>query len=229
MSVRRRPTARSMRPMSRDDVTMFVPSAITTISGQRAAAAALAQDREPLGRVARAARVDLEALARQHAGPRRASPSRRSRAGRCRPARRWRLCGARSRSPGPAPPRRRRARARSTTRAIASGGRRHFSYRPRVVAWKKRINDALAKTTGYHLERAPRSERRRRGGRRPRRGLRKGDRLVQRARLRHVHAALRLDAPARAAEQPLEDPRAARDPPALHLGATSTASGPSAR
>ena len=46
------------------------------------------------------------------------------------------------------------------------------------MAWKKRINDALAKTTGYHLERTPRSASKT-GGRRPRRGLRKGDRFVR--------------------------------------------------
>ena len=54
------------------------------------------------------------------------------------------------------------------------------------MAWKKRINDALAKTTGYHLERAaprsaPKAPRaaskavKRRAGR----GLRKGDQLVR--------------------------------------------------
>jgi hypothetical protein len=46
------------------------------------------------------------------------------------------------------------------------------------VAWKKRINDALTKTTGYHLERSPRAASKARG-RRARRGLRKGDRLVR--------------------------------------------------
>jgi hypothetical protein len=46
------------------------------------------------------------------------------------------------------------------------------------VAWKKRINDALTKATGYHLERSPRSAPKARG-RGPRRGLRKGDRLVR--------------------------------------------------
>jgi hypothetical protein len=46
------------------------------------------------------------------------------------------------------------------------------------VPWKKRINDALAKTTGYQLERAtPRSGAKAGGGRRRR--LRKADRLVR--------------------------------------------------
>jgi hypothetical protein len=49
------------------------------------------------------------------------------------------------------------------------------------LPWKKRINDALVKTTGYQLERAaPRSAPKGGGKRsRPRRGLRKGDRLVE--------------------------------------------------
>ena len=49
------------------------------------------------------------------------------------------------------------------------------------MPWKKRINDALVKTTGYQLERAaPRSAPKGGGKRaRPRRGLRKGDRLVE--------------------------------------------------
>jgi len=47
------------------------------------------------------------------------------------------------------------------------------------VPWKKRINDALARTTGYQLERAaPRPAAGGRGGRRPRK-LRKADRLVR--------------------------------------------------
>jgi hypothetical protein len=47
------------------------------------------------------------------------------------------------------------------------------------VPWKKRINDALVKTTGYQLERAtPRLSSSKAGKRRPRRGLRRGDRLV---------------------------------------------------
>jgi sulfotransferase family protein len=47
------------------------------------------------------------------------------------------------------------------------------------VPWKKRINDALAKTTGYQLERtAPHAARSGGGGRR-RRKLRKADRLVR--------------------------------------------------
>ena len=45
------------------------------------------------------------------------------------------------------------------------------------MPWKKRINDALVKTTGYRLERAaPRAHA---GGRAPRRGLRKADRVVR--------------------------------------------------
>ena len=47
------------------------------------------------------------------------------------------------------------------------------------MAWKKRINDALAKTTGYHLERAMPGTAPKAGKRRARRGLRKGDRLVK--------------------------------------------------
>jgi len=47
------------------------------------------------------------------------------------------------------------------------------------VPWKKRINDALSKTTGYQLERAtPRPTARAAGGRR-RRKLRRADRLVR--------------------------------------------------
>jgi Sulfotransferase family len=47
------------------------------------------------------------------------------------------------------------------------------------VPWKKRINDALAKTTGYHLEKtAPRSGAKGKP-RRPARGLRKADRFVR--------------------------------------------------
>ena len=48
------------------------------------------------------------------------------------------------------------------------------------MPWKKRINDALVKTTGYQLERAaPRGASKAGGKRTPRRGLRKGDRLVE--------------------------------------------------
>jgi hypothetical protein len=47
------------------------------------------------------------------------------------------------------------------------------------VPWKKRINDVLAKTTGYQLERATGTGRARGGGRPSRRRLRKGDRAVR--------------------------------------------------
>jgi len=47
------------------------------------------------------------------------------------------------------------------------------------VAWKKRINDALSKTTGYHLERAVPRSASKGGKRRAGRGLRKGDRAVK--------------------------------------------------
>jgi len=46
------------------------------------------------------------------------------------------------------------------------------------VPWKKRINDALAKTTGYQLERATPRPAARSGSGRRRRRLRKADRLV---------------------------------------------------
>jgi hypothetical protein len=47
------------------------------------------------------------------------------------------------------------------------------------VAWKKRVNDALVKTTGYQLERAaPRAAATGRA-RRPRRGIAKSDRVVR--------------------------------------------------
>jgi hypothetical protein len=46
------------------------------------------------------------------------------------------------------------------------------------VPWKKRINDALAKTTGYHLERAAPRPATKGRARRPRR-LRKADRMVR--------------------------------------------------
>ena len=46
------------------------------------------------------------------------------------------------------------------------------------MPWKKRINDALAKTTGYHLERAaPRTATK--GRARRSRRLRKADRMVR--------------------------------------------------
>jgi hypothetical protein len=47
------------------------------------------------------------------------------------------------------------------------------------VAWKKRVNDALVKTTGYQLEKAGTRAPRKGAGRAGRRGLRKGDRLVK--------------------------------------------------
>ena len=54
-----------------------------------------------------------------------------------------------------------------------------LGYRPGVVSWKKRINDALSKTTGYQLERAVPRSAPKGGRRRPGRGLRKGDRFVK--------------------------------------------------
>jgi hypothetical protein len=49
------------------------------------------------------------------------------------------------------------------------------------VPWKKTVNNALVKATGYQLEKARPGggSRRARGGGRPRRGVRKGDRLVE--------------------------------------------------
>lgn len=47
------------------------------------------------------------------------------------------------------------------------------------MAWKKRINDALAKATGYQLERAAPRPGPKGRARRPRRGLRKADRFVR--------------------------------------------------
>ena len=47
------------------------------------------------------------------------------------------------------------------------------------MAWKKRINDALSKTTGYQLEKAVPRSAAKGGKRRPGRGLRKGDRFVK--------------------------------------------------
>ena len=47
------------------------------------------------------------------------------------------------------------------------------------MPWKKRINDALAKTTGYQLERATPRQAARAGAGRRRRRLRKADRLVR--------------------------------------------------
>ena len=47
------------------------------------------------------------------------------------------------------------------------------------MPWKKRINDALVAATGYRLERPPARTTAKPGRRPPRRGLRKGDRLVE--------------------------------------------------
>ena len=47
------------------------------------------------------------------------------------------------------------------------------------MPWKKRINDALVAATGYRLERAPARGPARAGRKPPRRGLRKGERLVE--------------------------------------------------
>ena len=47
------------------------------------------------------------------------------------------------------------------------------------MAWKQTINSALARTTGYQLERARPASTAKGRGRRPRGGLRKGDRLVK--------------------------------------------------
>ena len=47
------------------------------------------------------------------------------------------------------------------------------------MPWKKRINDALVAATGYRLERPPARTAAKPGRRPPRRGLRKGDRLVE--------------------------------------------------